>query len=299
MNMKMKVQIMAALLMALPLLWSEASSVWAQQLPYTPFKVQVGNIDYVEKAEKKETVGNVLAGIATTIATGKNTTQHDNYAPSVRAGIVKALGNVARFRVVDGATASDEGISADADLYVDGTIASIASISMVNTQAVLKGKQSGQFYKGLVSVTLNLKDARTGEVLDSHIFNVTDSDMSWITSAEKALNEAIERLSSRLSKYYNKRYPLRGNVVERGEDKNGKQREIYIDLGEAVQLSEGQQFDVYVLKTIAGKEAHREVGRLKVDEVMGEDLSLCKVTRGKKEVKEALDKGEKMIVISH
>lgn len=63
-------------------------------------------------------------------------------------------------------------------------------------------------------------------------------------------------------------------------------------------MGEGQQFNVYILKNIAGREARQEIGRLKVEEVMGDDLSLCKVTRGEKEIKTALDKGETLVVIS-
>ena len=67
-------------------------------------KVSVGDIRYVDKAQnkKKQTVGSILTDLATTAVTGKSTTQHDEYAPSVREAIVKALSDVTRFRVIDG-----------------------------------------------------------------------------------------------------------------------------------------------------------------------------------------------------
>ena len=150
----------------------------------------------------------------------------------------------------------------------------------------------------LINVTLNLKDARTDEAVDSHIFSMTDSDISWMTTADKALNDAIDRLASRISEYYNHRYPLHGCIVERGEEKKDKQRTVYIDLGNNSRVEKGQQFNIYVLKSIAGREARQEIGRLKIEEVMGDELSLCKVSKGEKEVKTALDQEKTLVIIS-
>ena len=93
-------------------------------------------------------------------------------------------------------------------------------------------------------------------------------------------------------------FPLSASIIERGEIKKKKQKTVYIDLGSKFEAYKGQQFDIFSLKTIAGKEARIEIGRLKIDEVLGEDISLCKVTRGEEEVKEALDGGATLIVIT-
>ena len=55
---------------------------------------------------------------------------------------------------------------------------------------------------------------------------------------------------------------------------------------------------VYSVKTIAGREAKSQIGKLKIEEVEGEDISLCKVQSGGKDIKEALDSGQKLQVIS-
>ena len=277
----------------------QAASLRAQSTRNSFIKVSVGDIRYVDKAkpQKKQTVGSILTDLATTAVTGKNTTQHDEYAPSVREAIVNALSNVVRFRTIDGEFHPDELANDEEALYVDGTINSITGISQLTPNAV-KDKPAEQNYKVLVNVTLNLKDARTDEAVDSRIFSITDSDMSWMTSADKALNDAISRLSERIANYYNGSFPLHASIVERGEEKKEKQRTVYIDLGSLYRVGEGQQFNVYILKTIAGREARQEIGRLKVEEVMGDDLSLCKVTRGEKEIKAALDQGKTLVAIS-
>lgn len=119
-----------------------------------------------------------------------------------------------------------------------------------------------------------------------------------IRYVDKALSGAIDRLASRISEYYNHRYPLHGCIVERGEEKKDKQRTVYIDLGTGCRVGKGQQFNIYALKTIAWREARQEIGRLKVEEVMDDDLSLCKVTKGEKEIKAALDQEQTLVVSS-
>ena len=293
----MKLRTFIALVLLLPAIVPEA--VLRAQSSRNSFpKVSVGDIRYVDKAHsKKQTVGSILTDLATTAVTGKSTTQHDEYAPSVREAIVKALSDVTRFRVIDGNFRPDELTGNEEALYVDGTINSIIGTSQLKASAV-KDKPAEQSYKVLINVTLNLKDARTDEAVDSRIFSMTDSDISWMSTADKALNDAIDRLASGISEYYNSLYPLHGSIVERGEEKKDKQRTVYIDLGTGCRMGEGQQFNIYVLKTITGREARQEIGRLKVEEVMGDDLSLCKVTRGEKEVKTALDQEKTLVVIS-
>lgn len=294
----MKLRTFIVLVLLLPALLPEAAALRAQSSRNSFLKVAVGDIRYVDKAHsKKQNVGSILTDLATTAVTGKSTTQHDEYAPSVREAIVKALSDVTRFRVIDGGFHLDELAGNEEALYVDGTINSITGTSQV-TPSTVKDKPAEQAYKVLINVTLNLKDARTDEAVDSHIFSMTDSDISWMTTADKALNDAIDRLASRISEYYNHRYPLHGSIVERGEEKKDKQRTVYIDLGSGCRVGKGQQFNIYVLKSIAGREARQEIGRLKIEEVMGDELSLCKVTKGEKEVKTALDQEKTLVIIS-
>ena len=55
---------------------------------------------------------------------------------------------------------------------------------------------------------------------------------------------------------------------------------------------------VYSVKTIAGRYARKELGKLKITDVMGDDISLCKVTSGGKNIKAALDEGQQVVAIT-
>lgn len=99
----MKLRTFIVLVLLLPALLPEAAALRAQSSRNSFLKVAVGDIRYVDKAHsKKQNVGSILTDLATTAVTGKSTTQHDEYAPSVREAIVKALSDVTRFRVIDG-----------------------------------------------------------------------------------------------------------------------------------------------------------------------------------------------------
>ena len=160
----MKLRTFIALVLLLPALFPEAA-LRAQSSRNSFPKVSVGDIRYVDKAHtKKQTVGSILTDLATTAVTGKSTTQHDEYAPSVREAIVKALSDVTRFRVIDGDFHFNELAGNEETLYVDGTINSITGTSQV-TPSTVKDKPAEQAYKVLINATLNLKDARTDEAV--------------------------------------------------------------------------------------------------------------------------------------
>ena len=81
-------------------------------------------------------------------------------------------------------------------------------------------------------------------------------------------------------------------------EKNDKQKDLYIDLGAAHGLREGTHFTVYVVGSIGGKETRRQIGRLKVNAIEGDEVSRCKVSSGGKDIKAALDAQQQLLIIS-
>ncbi len=252
------------------------------------YKAAVGGFSYTPKIEKRHG-GRVLDAIAT----GKMTEQQGQYANAVRASIISGLSNVVRFRVVEAGEDSGELHK----FYVDGVISNISTTSKMEPNSE-KGKPDLQYFKSLIAVTINLKDVLTGEVVDSRMFSISESDCSWVSSAEKAIDNSLKGLSSKVATHYNVMFPLTGSIIEAGEVKKDKQKQVYIDLGATFGVRKGLQFIVYSVKTIAGKEAKVEIGHLKIEKVLGDELSDCKVTKGDKQLKEALDNSETLIVVS-
>lgn len=254
------------------------------------------NLTY-QKQEEKATVMNVLGAIAEAVDavnTKQTTLQRANYQKAVRAAIIKGISQSRRVALTDGTGMSS------ANYYVDGNISNISTTSKIEERTDSKGKKYNVTeYKATLGVILHIKSAETNQVVASPSFNISDYDLTWINTAEGALNDALSQLSTRVYKYFNKFLPLYANVLEGASEKKDKQKEVYIDLGSATKgFDKGMHFGVYVKRVIAGKDAKRLIGKLKVSSVDGDEISLCKVQSGGKDIKAALDAGETIVIES-
>ena len=269
----------------------------AQEVRNVVYTTGINELQYTKK-ESKPTAGEVIGEVLSAIVTGETTQEMDKYVDAVQAAVVKGISQARRIKAIDGQLTPEEKEQPNT-WYVDGTIASISATSKVETwEDKDKKKHSRTVYKGLVGLTLHFKDAHTDEILFSPSFNVNASDLSWVESAAGAVNNAINSLPGRIARYLNEKLPLSANIIEGARDKKDKQKEVYIDLGAAEGGFKGLHFDVFTVKTVAGREAKKKIGRLKVTEVEGDDISLCKVQSGGRDIKSAIDAGEQLLIVT-
>ena len=288
----MKKNMMLCLLSLLVAMGAEAQEV--RNVVYT---TGINELQYTKK-ESKPTAGEVIGEVLSAIVTGETTQEMDKYVDAVQAAVVKGISQARRVKAIDGQLTPEEKEQPNT-WYVDGTIASISATSKVETwEDKDKKKHSRTVYKGLVGLTLHFKDAHTDEILFSPSFNVNASDLSWVESAAGAVNNAINSLPGRIARYLNEKLPLSANIIEGARDKKDKQKEVYIDLGAAEGGFKGLHFDVFTVKTVAGREAKKKIGRLKVTDVEGDDISLCKVQSGGRDIKSAIDAGEQLLIVT-
>ena len=281
------------LLMFFCLLLCVAGSVSAQDADRNMPKIVVfNNLTYTPK-EQKANVGTVLGAIVDVLA-GQVTQEHGNYIEALRAALVKGISQGRRIALTDGAG------TLQPDWYIDGTVSNISTTTKTEELKDSKGKSYKQtYYKALVGVTLHVKDAQTDQIVASPTFNVSAEDLSWIETREGAIANAFDRMAVKVMRYFNRQLPLTANIVEGARDKKDKQKEVYIDLGEATKgVVKGLHFGVYTTKVVAGKEARKQVGKIKIIETQGDELSLCKVQSGGKEIKAAIDAGATIVVVS-
>ena len=243
--------------------------------------------------EEKATVGSVLGAIADAMA-NKTTQEHSGQVEALRAALVRGMSQARRVSLTDGPGTQQP------EWYVDGTVSNISTTTKVEETKDSKGKvHKTTYYKALVGVTLQVKDAQTESIIASPAFNVYAEDVAWLESREGAISNAFSYMATRVTKYFNKQLPLYANIIEGARDKKDKQKEVYIDLGEATKgVAKGLHFGVYRLKTVAGKEARKLIGKIKVSAVEGDEVSLCKVQSGGKDIKAAIDGGETILVVS-
>lgn len=265
----------------------------AQNVPENMVQnVSVMEMSYTVKEAPKSAVGTVVGAVLDVLA-DQTTTEEPGYSDALRASVIMALSNVRRFTVTDGLQVAPNDAT---NFIVDGTINYI-SITRELKLASNKKDKIPQFY-AQISLTLNIKDVTTGTVLNSQVFEVNKTGWSWVNSTDTAIKNALETLRKRLEKYYNTAFPYTAHILERGTEKKDKLKELYIDLGAMHGLREGTHFDVYLLGNIGGKETRKQIGRLRVKSVEGDEVSLCKVSSGGKEIKAAIDALQQLLIVS-
>jgi hypothetical protein len=254
--------------------------------------VSVMEMSYTVKEAPKSAVGTVVGAVLDVLA-DQTTTEEPGYSDALRASVIMALSNVRRFTVTDGLQVAPNDAT---NFIVDGTINYI-SITRELKLASNKKDKIPQFY-AQISLTINLKDPATGTIINSQVFDVNRTGWSWYNRADTAIKEALEGLRKKVEKYYNTAFPYTANILERGVEKKDKQKELYIDLGASHGMRTGTHFTVYILGSIGGKETRKQIGRLKVTSVEGDEVSLCKVSSGGKDIKAALDAEKQLLIIS-
>lgn len=263
----------------------------------------MNNLEYTHKKADRS-AGSVIGEIATAVLTGQTSKQMEGYQGAVRSAILKGMSDAYRLRVVDGPLTKTE-VETPGSIYVDATLNNISTTTKNEVKEYEEKNKDGEkvkktrtevYYRALLSVTLHVKDALTDAVIASPSFKISESDMSWVNSPERAVENAINRLSNLVMRFFDGMYPLTCEIIERGGIKNDKQKQVYIDLGSAQGLQEGQTFAIYVKKMIGGKEARQQVARLRVKKIEGEEVSFCKVLSGGRDLKAALDEDLDLIV---
>lgn len=297
MNIKMFLATVVAMMLA-------SVCVFSQDDDRNPVIIaSMNNLEYTHKKADRS-AGSVIGEIATAVLTGQTSKQMEGYQGAVRSAILKGMSDAYRLRVVDGPLTKAE-VETPGSIYVDATLNNISTTTKNEVKEYEEKNKDGEkvkktrtevYYRALLSVTLHVKDAMTDAVIASPSFKISESDMSWVNSPERAVENAINRLSNLVMRFFDGMYPLTCEIIERGGIKNDKQKQVYIDLGSAQGLQEGQTFAIYVKKMIGGKEARQQVARLRVKKIEGEEVSFCKVLSGGRDLKAALDEDLDLIV---
>lgn len=261
------------------------------------YRITLGNVQYAHHNEKMST-GDAIGKVLTGVLTGKVEGQATKYEEDVKNAIVKGLSSAYRFRYNDGLKELAD-IVTEGNLVVNAVITNIQAKSDSRSWRDKDDKlQISTTYTGIVEVMLTFKDARTNEVIANPTISGSGMGSSSYSDADKAIRDAIGRMSRRIAEWLNKYRPLEANLIEGSTAKKDKQKEVYIDLGSSEGAFAGLRMGVYIVKNIAGHEAKSQIGRLKIEAVEGDDISRCKVQSGGKDIKAALDAGENLKVIS-
>lgn len=224
----------------------------------------------------------------------------------VRNAVLSSLSNYPRLKVVDVETEasidqetkrrlqeeaiadelarSGQMIQLGADYILEGVVSKLSTQSETDS----KGKIS---YKSEVSYTIKVISTKNGTVVFTE--NYTTSSVLCDTE-EKARIGALESamVTCEMIEYL---FPLNGTLVDQDyTEKKGKMKTCYVTLGSIHGIVEGVFLDVRKSKNIAGKTVYEEVGIIKVEKVLAEDLSECSIVSKGKDILEAIKEYTKL-----
>ena len=261
------------------------------------YRITLDNIKYAhhdEKLSAGEAVGQILTGVLT----GQTSVEATKYEEDVKNAIVRGLSGAYRFRYNDELLQLKD-VAEEGNVIVNAVITNIQSKSSSRTWKNTKGEtQISTTHTGVVDAMLTFKDAKTGDIIANQSFGAQGNSSSSYSTSDQAVKAAIDRLSGRITTWLNRYRPLQASIIEGSTAKKDKQKEVYIDFGSSEGAFKGLHMAVFIVKTVAGREAKSQIGKLKIEEVEGDDISLCKVQSGGKDIKKAIDEGLQLLVVS-
>lgn len=153
------------------------------------------------------------------------------------------------------------------------------------------------YYVGKIDFTLKVINPNDGKLVLTRTFshggemigdNLGDTPEEAITLVTKKSRDGVKG-------FVQEAFPLFGLLLEVGEVKDGKLNSAYISLGENHGLATKDRFDVCVVREIAGRRSTSKIGEAEVAAIEGDDISLVKIRKNQKEVKEAVDGGQRVV----
>lgn len=229
---------------------------------------------------------------------GYNTSIGTNWVTNLRNNVIQGIHQTGRLNIIDITNLSN--LSNDNEQR-------LGELRQSNVDVLIKGhfnslhslrnyKDGKSTYETTADFTLTLVDTKTGAVLGSENFkNTWYSGSTESESITKALEEAI----GDMKKFVDNKFKMEAVIkaLDQVDPKKGA-KTVYVTLGSEAGIQPGQMFDVYQEIEIAGEIGQKQIGTAKAKEVVSSGITLCTVSKGGVEIKNAFDNNVKLIVVS-
>ncbi len=142
-------------------------------------------------------------------------------------------------------------------------------------------------YRATATYTLSIINAANGTLEKQENFESIGSGETEAAAASASL----EISQKPLERFINNVYKVQGKIEEIEANDGKKAKSVYVNLGSNDGIAKGKKLEVSKEITIAGKKSNKLIGEVTVTEVMGENISLCKVNKGGEEILTEFNKG--------
>lgn len=238
------------------------------------------------------------------------------WVEGLRNSVIEGIQNMERVILIDvdaqdalrieAQRRSADNISAGEDNEMDR----LAAMNELGAQYIITGQVASMnatwkknsdnkgYYDGAVVYTLKVINPKNGTLIGTKSFKHSGLSGGTGANKEEAITNTLAYAKSGMRDFVDEYFKMEGTILEVNSEKKGKAEEVYINLGTMHGVKEAQKFTVYTTREIAGRVAKKEIGRLTVKAVEGEDISLCKVQKGGEEVMNAIRNEQPILIIS-
>lgn len=215
---------------------------------------------------------------------------------ALRTKIINGLAAFPRLNVVDvknlGLSVSNVGIE---DLQKNG----VDNLVSANIESITTGSSTTDGktrYEAKMKYSVTVVDVHTGQVVGTLTKTRYGSSS---TGTNDAKNDLFGLITSDMKELVENNFRVVASFVAIDESNARKGAvTVYIQAGTNQGITKGMLFEVYKIVEVAGEQVEKKIGEVKCNEISGEALSLCKVTKGGKEIQAAYDDELQLIVIS-
>ncbi|MDE6290275.1 MAG: hypothetical protein K2M16_01965 [Muribaculaceae bacterium] len=240
----------------------------------------------------------------------------DAWVETVRGAVLEGLHNTNRVNIIDAVTEASryeeelrrlkENLATD-DLETTEALQTRGANVLISgdvTAIPVTGTpiDGGTSYKATVTFILRIVNALDGMLIGSKTFTLPKTlsvgTLTGLVTVNKSQDEAVQAIKGEITKamkgFVAETFPVVGTIEEvEGFSKNNKEIEtFYIGIGSEDGLVKGEKLDVKTERKIGQKIAAKVIGEVEVMDIVGDDISLCKVRKGGADIKAAYDGGQ-------
>ena len=188
-----------------------------------------------------------------------------------------------------------------ANLLIQGVVNSVAVTSTTDKNGKVLG------YDATVGLTLKVIDPANGTTVTTKTYNLPKSILgsfsvnniiSHSDTEDQAVQTTAKLVGKEMKKFVEEAFPTEGQIIELDEVKNKEAKTAYINLGSANGMAKGAKFEVRIKRIVGGKTSLKLIGEAEVTDVEADDLSKVKIKKGGKEIYEAMQGGQELVVKS-
>jgi hypothetical protein len=209
---------------------------------------------------------------------------------------------------------ADQGHMAGAQYLITGKVGAM-NVSYTTAKNYL-GTGNTTTYHGTMHVTLQINSVETGQVMQTYPFTITSNELTTSSNSD-ILDNVLCKFKSEFRIKVRSLFASEMAIVKIEKERNGIPQEVLINAGKetfedgrnsncggastlgALFQSKKIFLDVFAIEELnlgaTTSKREKKIGELKVESVEGE-VTVCKVTKGDKEIKNMLDNKKTMSI---